>query len=61
MDEGAVKSACQAFDPDRSNSLSLDQYIAVNSGVYDVNPGVYDVNSGVYDVNPGVYDSFFRA
>ena len=26
---GAVKSACQAFDPDRSNSLSLDQYIAM--------------------------------
>ena len=29
LDEGAVKSACQAFDPDRSNSLSLDQYIAM--------------------------------
>lgn len=29
VDEGAVKSACQAFDPDRSNSLSLDQYIAM--------------------------------
>jgi Ca2+-binding EF-hand superfamily protein len=29
VDEGAVKSACQAFDPDRTNSLSLDQYIAL--------------------------------
>ena len=27
VDEGAVKAACQAFDPDRTNSLSLDQYI----------------------------------
>jgi len=29
VDEGAVKSACQAFDPDRTNGLSLDQYIAM--------------------------------
>ena len=29
VDEGAVKAACQAFDPDRTNSLSLDQYIAM--------------------------------
>jgi Ca2+-binding EF-hand superfamily protein len=29
VDEGAVKSACQAFDPDRANGLSLDQYIAM--------------------------------
>lgn len=29
VDEGAVKSSCQAFDPDRSNNLSLDQYIAM--------------------------------
>jgi|TARA_B110000977_G_scaffold143332_2_gene182017 Ca2+-binding EF-hand superfamily protein len=29
VDEGAVKSACQAFDPDRTNALSLDQYIAM--------------------------------
>ena len=29
VNEGAVKSACQAFDPDRTNGLSLDQYIAM--------------------------------
>ena len=29
VDEGAVKSACQAFDPDRTNGLLLDQYIAM--------------------------------
>ena len=29
VDEGAIKASCQAFDPDRSNSLSLDQYIAM--------------------------------
>ena len=29
VDEGAVKAACQAFDPDRTNSLSLDQYISL--------------------------------
>ena len=29
VDEGAVKSACQAFDPDRTNGLSLYQYIAM--------------------------------
>ena len=29
VDEGAVKSACQAFDPYRTNGLSLDQYIAM--------------------------------
>ena len=29
VDEGAVKSACQAFDPDRTNGLSIDQYIAM--------------------------------
>ena len=29
VDEGAVKAACQAFDPDRTNSLSLDQYISM--------------------------------
>ena len=28
VDEGAVKSACQAFDPDRHAGPSLDQYIA---------------------------------
>ena len=29
VDDGAVKSACQAFDPDSTNGLSLDQYIAM--------------------------------
>ena len=29
VDEGAVKYACQAFDPDRTNGMSLDQYIAM--------------------------------
>jgi Ca2+-binding EF-hand superfamily protein len=29
VDQGAVKSSCQAFDPDRTNALSLDQYIAM--------------------------------
>ncbi len=29
VDEGAVKAACQAFDPDRTNALSLDQYVAM--------------------------------